>query len=302
MLVPVISLWSRAETPQAAGKPEKGQPFPSLPRKRESRFFNRLLDPYVRGGDDGKAATSPGGPDKATLLATLRRRIEAVESPPPAAGPAPPLSFGLAEIDAALPEGGLKPAALHELQGAAPALALAALLAARRLAQGTGGPVLWCARRAGLYPPGLRAFGLDPERLILARAGDERRLLWAIEEGLASGLTALVVGEVGRLDLRASRRLQLAAESGATPALLLPAGPAAGASAAATRWQVESAPSGPTAGYRGVGRSRFRLRLTRCRGGRPGAWLIEWDDATHTFTMAAVLGDRAALPRYRAQA
>jgi len=240
-----------------------------------------------------------GEEDKARLLAALRGRIEALERPP-AARAATPLGFGLVEIDAALPGGGLGPAALHELRGEAPALGLAALLAGRRLAQGAAGPVLWCARRAGLYPPGLRAFGLEPGRLVLARAGDPRQLLWAIEEGLASGRTALVVGEVGRLDLRTSRRLQLAAESGATPALLLPgAGATAGANAAASRWQVESAPSGPTAGYRGVGLSRFRLRLTRCRGGRSGAWLVEWDDATHTFTMAAALGDGPALPQAR---
>lgn len=249
-----------------------------------------------RSGRGSEAGAAAGRAGRAALLAGLRRRIARLERPGAAGLPA--LGFGLAALDAALPAGGLAPAALHEFAGAAPALAVAAALAARRLAQGAGGPVLWCPARPGLYPPGLQAFGLGPERLILAWAGERRRRLWALEEGLASGRTALVVGEVGRLELAASRRLQLAAERGATPALLLTgaAGPGA-ASAAATRWRVEGAASAPTAGWRGVGASRFRLALSRCRGGRPGAWLIEWDDATHTFALAAELGERAAPAR-----
>jgi protein ImuA len=239
---------------------------------------------------------------KAELLAALRRRIEAMESPTPRPGALPVLGFGLAAIDEALPGGGLKPTALHEAVGSAAALpAFAALLAGRRLGQGAAGPVLWCASRAGLYPPGLAAFGLRPERLLLVRAGERRQVLWAMEEALASGRTALVVGEAGRLDLAQSRRLQLAAESGATPAVLLGLEAPAGASAAVTRWRVESAPSGPVAGHRGVGRLRLRLVLARCRGGRPGAWLVEWDDATHTLDLVAVLGDGPALPQAEAR-
>ena len=47
-------------------------------------------------------------PGKAGRLAALRRRIEALERPPPRPGAAP-LGFGLAEIDGALPGGGLRP-------------------------------------------------------------------------------------------------------------------------------------------------------------------------------------------------
>lgn len=244
-------------------------------------------------------AAGVGRDARAGLLATLRRRIEAVERPQLRTGNAA-LGLGLAAIDEALPEGGLRPAALHEIAGAAgPMLAFAALLAGRRLDQAAARPVLWCTARVGLYPPGLAAFGLDPERLLLVRAGRRRQLLWAMEEALASGRVALVLGEAGCLDLTESRRLQLAAEGGGTPALLL-GGEAAGASAAVTRWRVQSAPSGPTAGYRGLGRTRLRLELRRCRGGRLGAWLVEWDNATHTFTMAAVLGDGPALPEAEA--
>lgn len=238
---------------------------------------------------------------KASLIAGLRRRIEALECPPPRAGLAAPLALGLPAVDQALPGGGLRPAALHEIQGTGAAIAFTAALAARRLHQDAMGPVLWCRTGIGLYPPGLSIFGLAADDLILVRGDSQRDVLWAMEEGLISGKPAIVVGEVGRLDLTASRRLQLAAETGGLVAVLLASGREVGrVSAASTRWRLKSAPSAPTPGYRGIGQTRFSAELLRCRGGAPGAWLLEWNDATHTFTLAAALGDGPALPRVQA--
>ena len=184
---------------------------------------------------------SDGAP-KTPVLAALRGRIEGIERPRLAGDGAAALSFGVAPVDRALTGGGLRPAGLHEFLGEAGALALVAALAARRLADGAVGPVLWCLERALPYPPGLAAFGLGPERLILVRAREGREVLWAMEEALGSGRAALVVGEVRRLDWTASRRLQLAAENGATPALLVNGGDHAAAPGALTRWRVGSAP------------------------------------------------------------
>jgi protein ImuA len=252
------------------------------------------LDSRFRGSDGRGVRANPA------LIAALRRRIEAIERPAPCFEVAPVLAIGAAAVDRALPGGGLAPAALHEIQGGGAATAFAAALAARRLDQGVAGPVLWCRAAAGLYPPGLAGFGLEADRLILVRGRNDRELLWALEEGLVSGRLAVVVGEVRRLDLTASRRLQLAAEAGGGMALLLRPDAADGASAALTRWRLESAPSGPASGHPGVGAVRLWARLVRCRGGAVGDWLLEWDDATHTFNLAAVLGDRPAHPRPRA--
>ena len=139
-------------------------------------------------------APRPGGGKKTQVLAALRGRIETIERPRLASDGAAALSFGVAAVDRALPEGGLRPAGLHEFLGEAGALALVAALAARRLADGAAGPVFWCLERALPYPPGLAAFGLGPERLILVRARDGREVLWAMEEALGSGRAALVVG------------------------------------------------------------------------------------------------------------
>ncbi|MEE8445385.1 MAG: hypothetical protein V3S44_08535, partial [Alphaproteobacteria bacterium] len=133
------------------------------------------------------------------------------------------LPLGVAAIDAALGEGGLCRAALHEIFGAA-ADGFAALLAGR-LAARDGGAVLWCvARRGGgdLYPPALWAFGLDPSRLVLVRCRGRAGMLSAMEEGLRCSGLAAVLGEADRLpDMIAGRRLQLAAEEGGVTGFLL---------------------------------------------------------------------------------
>ena len=244
------------------------------------------------------SARTSGARTKTRVLAALRRRIEAIERPALGRGGAAALGFGVAAIDAVLPEGGLRPAGLHEFLGAGGATALVAALAARRLSRDGRGPVLWCLDGAsfyppGPYPPGLAAFGLGAERLILVRARQRREVLWAMEEALAAGRVALVVGEVARLDSTAGRRLQLAAEAGATPALLLRRPDAAATLGALTRWRVASVPSGPAAHASGLGAPRLALELLRARGGAPGAWLIEWNHATCSFSLVAVLVERA---------
>ncbi|MDA1099971.1 MAG: hypothetical protein O2967_13400 [Proteobacteria bacterium] len=245
-------------------------------------------------------------------VAALRRRIAAIKATQAAnampgalaqgRGEAPPLTLGVPAIDRILPGGGLARGALHEVlggndpggnngggNGGGAALAFTAVLAARRAAlAGTHGPgsgqVLWCPSRRGLYGPGLAAFGLGPGQLILVHGRDDQQRLWAMEEGLKCTGLAMVVGEVGRLDLGQSRRLQLAAEASGVTALLLPRKPAPGPggndpglSAGLTRWRITAAPSAPTKGYAGIGAPRCRVELLRCKGGRPGAWLLQWN-------------------------
>ena len=136
------------------------------------------------------------------------------------------LPFGVAAVDRALPGGGLARGAVHEILGqggdeedGAAAAGFAAGILARL---GDGDAVLWCLRRPDLYGPGLAAHGLDPARLVLVPRRATTDILWALEEGLRArrGLAA-VVGEVGRLPMVASRRLQLAAERSGVTALLL---------------------------------------------------------------------------------
>jgi protein ImuA len=247
------------------------------------------------------------GNDRSKRLAALRRRLEALERDGRA--PAKALPFGFAQIDRALPQGGLALGALHEVagvgsdeeDGAVAAAFLAGILA--RLAPER--PVLWCTAAGDLYGPGLAACGLRPERLILARVPDEQALLWAMEEGLRSAVLAAVIGEVEALPLAASRRLQLAAEATGITAFALrrwrngerAARQREAPNAAMTRWRVKALPAGLDAeSAPGIGRPRWRLELWRCRGGVPASWMVEACDATGHVALAAELGDRPATP------
>ncbi len=216
------------------------------------------------------------------------------------------LPFGIPELDAALPRGGLPLAALHEVTGsgidlefaAAPALFAAGILARRP------GQVLWVLQQQDLFAPALAAAGLHPDRVIYAEAGHRGALL-AMEEGLRHRGMAGVVAEVSaRLTLTASRRLHLAAQAGGTLAFLLRrrADPE-GALAAATRWRIGPQPSAPPIPHApdtpGLGRPCWRLELARCRGGQTGSWVVEACDASGRLGLVSALGDGsvAAAPR-----
>jgi protein ImuA len=147
------------------------------------------------------------------------------------------------------------------------------------------------------YGHGLAQMGLDPSRLLLVETRHPKDAFWAMEEALraAAGL-AVVAGAVeAQPDLTMSRRLNLAAGDSGTPLLLLRPPTAAGITAALTRWRIGAAPAGRDrfgsfAGY------RWTITLERCRNGRPGRWLLEWDHVAHRFHLAEILADRTLSP------
>jgi protein ImuA len=224
-----------------------------------------------------------------TLLQRSLRRLER----PPGCGAEAVVGLGDRSLDAALPWRGLPRVGLHDVVAAVADAAADgfALALAGRLAGGSGRVLLVQPRRreacGRLYGPGLVRLGLDPDRLILATARRPAELLWTMEEGLRCGALAVVVGEGARADLTAFRRLQLAAEKGRAAALLLAEPGETRSSAALTRWRISAALVPGDA--RGL---RWRVILERCRGGRPGDWLVDWDDETHRFLVVPPLGDR----------
>ena len=103
----------------------------------------------------------------------------------------------------------------------------------------------------------------------------------------------MVAGAVERsLDLTTSRRLNLAAASHATPLVLLRTSAANGTSAAATRWRIASAPAALDR-FGAFAHPRWSVALERCRNGRTGKWLIEWDHVAHRFRLVEGVADRA---------
>jgi protein ImuA len=225
------------------------------------------------------------------------------------------LPFGVPAVDARLPDGGLALGALHEVMGGGSGAAdgAAAALFAAGIAARTRGQVLWCVTRQDLFAPALAAAGLGPDRVVYVEAGDDRTVLACCEEGLRhGGGVGAVVGEVARLSMTASRRLQLAAEgSGAIGiairrlAYFRAGGKADGGgftdpTVAVTRWRVSARPAAPLP-VMGIGRARWQLELVRCRGGEAACFDVEACDAQGRLGIPAGLADRpgqeAARPR-----
>ena len=230
------------------------------------------------------AADQPA--DRAAAFSALRARVARMERG--AAANAGTLSLS-AEIDGALPGGGLARGALHEVLAADPGAAAA--FCALILARATGS-VVWISATPDAWPPGLSTFGLDPADLVMVRAERPTDGLWAFEEALRSpAVTGAVLSLQGAPpDMVAGRRLQLAAEAGGgVGLLLLQDTERTQPSPARTRWRVGAAAAEDRE------RPCWDVTLLRCNGGRPGAWPVMWERDTATLTSCRPSPAAAAL-------
>ncbi|WMT92929.1 ImuA family protein [Pelagibacterium sp. H642] len=233
-------------------------------------------------------------------IAELRERIAHLEGA--AVRPRETLPFALAAIDQRLPGGGLALGALHEVAGGGNGAVDGA--AAAHFTAGIGartkGRVLWCVTRQDLFAPALEQAGLAPDRVIYVETGDEKTLLACMEEGLRHGGMGAVVGEVSRLSMTASRRLQLAAEGTGTIGIALrrwrrqtDASDFGQPTAAVTRWRVSALPSRPLP-VPGVGRPRWLVELIRARAGESLDIEVEACDGSGHLGLPSHLADRPA--------
>jgi protein ImuA len=237
-----------------------------------------------------------------SVFESLRAEIRRIEASNRA--PADVLPFGVEAVDRRLPRGGLQFGALHEVGGGgdgAVSGATSALFAAGVAAR-TRGKVLWCVTRPDLFAPALCQVGLSPDRLVYYEGGDEKAVLGACEEALRHGGLGAVVGEVSRLSMTASRRLQLSAEETGTLAIALrrwrrqaEAADFGQPTAATTRWRVTALPSSPLPSA-GVGRPRWLVELLRCKAGESADFELEACDETGRLALPADLADRSMAP------
>lgn len=235
-------------------------------------------------------------------LAALRAEIEKIEAGGCASRGV--LPFEIPALDQRLPEGGLALGALHEVAGGGPGAVdgAASALFAAAIAARTTGPVLWCLSRADLFAPSLAQAGLSPDRVVYVEAGEDKTLLACFEEGLRHGGLGAVVGEVSRLTMTASRRLQLAAEGSGTLGLALrrwrrqaDASDFGQPTAAKTRWRISALPSAPLS-VPGVGRARWFVELIRCKAGECAEFELEAPDETGRLALPAPLVHRPSAP------
>jgi protein ImuA len=215
----------------------------------------------------------------------------------------PAWTLGAAAIDRRL-AGGLAPAGLHEVKPEGPAAAGWAA------APGEATPILWCwpsalAREQGLpYGPGLARWGLEPSAFLFVETARAADALWAMEEGLRSQGTALVIGVFDEVALTPARRLSLAAAEQHAPCLLVTDARTPATGSTATRWRVGARASGPHPfNPSAPGAPRYAVALERCRYGADHwtapavSLLLEWSDETHRFRVAPAVAHRAHAPR-----
>jgi hypothetical protein len=179
-----------------------------------------------------------------------------------------------------------------------PPLAVLADLAWRAVAgdggPGAGGTVVWVGRRCWPYVHTLlrREPGGGDDRRLLERSvfvdpPGRAEGVWAVDLALRCAGIAAVIADGRGLTMAESRRLQLAAGAGGTPAMLArPGAERRALSAARARWLVAPAP----AGARG---QAWTIELLRCKGMRPASggasrWAARRDHAT------GVVGEWAA--------
>ena len=226
-----------------------------------------------------------------TLKAKLRK-LEAGEY-----GERKILPFGVKQIDQSLPEGGLSLGAIHEIAGGGNGAvhgAAAALFAAGIMAR-TSGQILWCIKRQDLFAPALTSVGLSMNRVIFAEANDEKALLACFEEGLRHGGVSGVVGEVSKLTMLASRRLQLAAEKSGAIGIVIrrwwkvkDADDFGNITAAHTRWRITALPS-QSLPVQGVGKACWQLELLRCRAAEKATFEVEACDEKGNLAISSEL-------------
>lgn len=142
-----------------------------------------------------------------------------------------------------------------------------------------GGLCLWVGNGKKVFPPGLKHFGIEPDRIVFIDIAHPKHALWTIEEALKCEALTAVVGEIKELGFTESRRLQLAVErSGITGFLHRFRPHTENALAATTRWKVKPMASQTELSLPGVGHSCWEVQLLKVRNGRPASWQISWRD------------------------
>ena len=189
-------------------------------------------------------------------------------------------TIGLGPVEAAFPNGIFPVGTIHEFLTTKPEDAAASggfVGGILKSLMKQGGACLWISMSRSLFPPALKAFGVEPDKVIFVDLKRERDVLWATEEALkCEGLSA-VVAELNELSFTQSRRLQLAVEqSKVTGFMMRTNARKLGITACTARWKISHLASQAQDGLPGVGHPRWNVELLKVRNGNPGAWQIEW--------------------------
>jgi len=188
--------------------------------------------------------------------------------------------FGLGTLETAFPNGLFPTGAIHEFISSSPEDTAASGGFIAGLVQKlltSGGACLWISYTRRIYPPALKLFGVDPDRVIFIDVPLQKDVLWVTEEALKCEGVATVICETKDLSFTESQRLQLAVEkSHVTGFVLRKDVRKMNTTACVARWQIRPVRSQLRTGMPGVGHPRWQVELLKVRNGKPGNWTVEW--------------------------
>ena len=219
------------------------------------------------------------GAGKTDIIARLQKEILPLQGykPIPASDA---LNLELGRLEKAFPNNRFPLGVVHEFccntmeHAAASAGFIAAMLGSLMR---NGGVAIWISSARTIFPPALKFFGIQPDKIVFVDLQKQKDILWAMEEALKCKGIAAVVGEISELSFTASRRLQLAVEESRVTGFVLRVRPRnLVTTASVARWKITSIPSVLPGGMPGVGFSRWNVELLKVRNGRPGIFQIEW--------------------------
>ncbi len=190
--------------------------------------------------------------------------------------------LGLGLLNEAFPLGSFPLGAVHEFisEGYESAAAMTGFISAMLGGlMKNGGAAVWIANSEKVFPPALKIFGVEPERVLFVDLHKEKDLLWSVEEALKCNGLSVVIGEVSDLSFTTTRRFQLAVEQSQVTGFILRSNPHnLNANACVSRWRIKPLPSESYENLPGLSFPRWNVELLKIRNGKPGAWQLEWKE------------------------
>ncbi len=189
------------------------------------------------------------------------------------------ISSGYPTMDRHLSNGGYARGSMMELLRSGPGsgvTSIALMIARQAIVEGKYLVVVDPQQQ--FYPPAMKSLGIPLERVIALRPANHADAIWGLAQVLRCPAVGAVIAEVGTLDDRVARKLQLAAEQGGGLGIFLRDARSARAqpSWADVQWLVRSSAQENIAHHFETQHQDirwFNLELARCSGGRAGARL-----------------------------
>jgi protein ImuA len=141
------------------------------------------------------------------------------------------------------------------------------------------GICIWVNSFENVFPPALKLFGVNPEKIVFIHVKRQKEILWVIEEALKCDGLAAVVGEITEINFTETRRLQLAVEKSRVTGFIIRNKPRnINITACVSRWKISNIPSELKNNLPGVGFPRWDIKLLKIRNGKPGSWKMEYSN------------------------